>query len=395
MNTNVWKKCLAVGIILLFIGTAIIPSNAQDNEKSLSPASRGNWLYVGGSGPGNYSKIQDALDNASDGDTVFVYHDNSPYYGNVSINHAIHLIGENRNTTIIEGRIVQINANNVTLSNFTVQNSGSHPDYAGIVVEGNYVVIVNNNILHNCNGIEVNSDLGHNIISYNNVSYNRAAGISIDGDLFDNIPTTENVVQGNTVSHNGACGISTSYAVDKTKIINNKIFDNGGGIFSEDSYDEICYNEIISNNIGGIRYGNGLSAVNVSICNNTIEKNLGFGIWLDGQYPSPECHVNFTVCHNNIESNRGAGIRVCWTKTSRISENNVYHNLINACIKNSFGNTWDGNYWGTPQRVKLIAGVFWPFDWAYPRFGLMLLVFPMFNVDWHPAQQPYNIPGMS
>ena len=30
-------------------------------------------LYVGGSGPGNFSKIQDAVDNTSDGDIVFVY----------------------------------------------------------------------------------------------------------------------------------------------------------------------------------------------------------------------------------------------------------------------------------------------------------------------------------
>ena len=66
------RKWLAVGIILLFIGTAIIPSSGQNIEKS-SSASRGNWLYVGGSGPGNYTKIQDAIDNASDGDTLFVY----------------------------------------------------------------------------------------------------------------------------------------------------------------------------------------------------------------------------------------------------------------------------------------------------------------------------------
>ena len=67
------KKGLVVGIILLFIGTAMIPLNGQKIEKLSSPASGGNWFYVGGSGPGNYTDIQDAIDNASDGDTVFVY----------------------------------------------------------------------------------------------------------------------------------------------------------------------------------------------------------------------------------------------------------------------------------------------------------------------------------
>jgi len=79
------SKGLAVGIILLFIGTCIIPTSAQDIEKPSLPTSSGNWLYVGGSGPGNYSKIQDAIDNATDGDVVFVYDDSSPYHENLVI----------------------------------------------------------------------------------------------------------------------------------------------------------------------------------------------------------------------------------------------------------------------------------------------------------------------
>jgi len=42
-------------------------------------------LYVGGSGFGNYSTIQDAVDNASSGDTVYVYDDSSPYIENVVV----------------------------------------------------------------------------------------------------------------------------------------------------------------------------------------------------------------------------------------------------------------------------------------------------------------------
>jgi hypothetical protein len=39
---RLWK-CLAVGIILVFLGTCIIPSIAQDREKLSLPTSRGNW----------------------------------------------------------------------------------------------------------------------------------------------------------------------------------------------------------------------------------------------------------------------------------------------------------------------------------------------------------------
>ena len=111
------RKWLVVGIILFFIGTCIIPAIAQDTEKPL-PTSRGSWLYVGGSGPGNYTRIQDAIDNTSDGDTVFVF--NGTYYENVIINKAINLIGENRNTTIIDGNesgnVIKLVANGIEVT---------------------------------------------------------------------------------------------------------------------------------------------------------------------------------------------------------------------------------------------------------------------------------------
>ncbi len=67
------RKCLAIGIILLFVGVTISSSNSTEHTEKSQSTSRGNWLYVGGSGPGNYTRIQDAIDDASHGDTVFVY----------------------------------------------------------------------------------------------------------------------------------------------------------------------------------------------------------------------------------------------------------------------------------------------------------------------------------
>ena len=79
-QVSMLSKTLVIGTIFLFTGMSITPSIAVDTVKISSiPISNGKTLYVGGSGEGNYTKIQDAIDDASDGDTVFVFNDSSPY----------------------------------------------------------------------------------------------------------------------------------------------------------------------------------------------------------------------------------------------------------------------------------------------------------------------------
>ena len=55
-------------------------------ENKLKPLFNGNTLFVGGIGLNNYTKIQDAIDNSSDGDSVYVFDDSSPYFENLVIN---------------------------------------------------------------------------------------------------------------------------------------------------------------------------------------------------------------------------------------------------------------------------------------------------------------------
>jgi parallel beta-helix repeat protein len=145
------RKWLAIGIILLFVGTCIIPAIAQNTE-TYQPASRGTWLYVGGDGPGNYTRIQDAIDNASQGDTVFVYAYSAPYYETVMIAKSINVIGENKKTTVIDGRdrvvAVALTADEITFTGFTVQNANLFLSH-GIYVCGNDNIIIDNIFSHN------------------------------------------------------------------------------------------------------------------------------------------------------------------------------------------------------------------------------------------------------
>jgi hypothetical protein len=239
-------KWLVVGIILLFIGTSIVPAMAQHTEKPL-PSPRGNWWYVGGNGPGNYTRIQDAIDNASDGDTVFVYDDSSPYVEHVRITKAISLVGENRNTTEIDapfqptGYCIGIDAENVTVSNFTIKDRGG-----GIVtspnnrIEGNVFRTLeffsiglecgdDNSIIHNfffIDGICILLDSNRNIVSNNFFvsSSEVTQGIDVASGSYNIIKNndfevTEDIYLESSSSHN--------LIIENTFDYRNQVVDNG------------------------------------------------------------------------------------------------------------------------------------------------------------------------
>ena len=80
-------------------------------------------LHVGGSGPGNYTTIQAAIDAASSGDTIRVHA--GTYHGYITVNKSVSLIGEDVDTTVIEfGQAsVSIEADSVNLTGFTISNT--------------------------------------------------------------------------------------------------------------------------------------------------------------------------------------------------------------------------------------------------------------------------------
>jgi parallel beta-helix repeat protein len=179
MQNNIVEKGLVLGIIILFLGIIIMPSIGgtivemqclNDNKIPLMDInSKRGILYVGGSGPGNYTHIQDAIDDASNGDTIFVYDLLSPYTENLRIvGKSITLIGEDKATTSIEGYdgndTIFINANNVIITGFTISYS-----YTGIrLLESEDCTIYLNNIKYNVDGIIIDDSCNNNIIYNNN-----------------------------------------------------------------------------------------------------------------------------------------------------------------------------------------------------------------------------------
>jgi len=151
--------------------------------------------------PDDYPTIQEAINAANDGDTIYVK--SGTYYENVVVNKSLSLLGENKETTIIdgmgEGDAVHVTANHTLVSNFTMQNSG---DWGGGLHLYEIVnsTVYSNNVKHNALGIQL--EYSSNAILKNNNMTDNYYNFAVDGRYFEHFihdVDTSNFVDGKPV----------------------------------------------------------------------------------------------------------------------------------------------------------------------------------------------------
>ena len=317
-----------------------------ENGNFIDGSNNGNILYVGGNGPNNYTHIQDAIDNASNGDTIFVYDDSSPYYENVVIGKSISLAGEDKNTTIIDGKrngsVIYVNASNAEISGFSITNGSTEWLEGGIKLYHSVHVNIHGNILYNnCIGIFLYLS-NCNFITDNILRNNTEEGIRL-------IDSMNNDVDKNTVIGNGWVGITISRS-SNNRVANNTITRNVDGIW--------------------IWYGSDNNEIRGNIINFNI---FGMDLSLCGK----------NKIKGNTFKGNALGITLWWSQLNIINKNNFFFNGIDAFFCNSFLNIWLRNFWGRPRLApKPIIGVinFFP----YYIFLIWL------NFDWMPRMMPYR-----
>ena len=263
MAVGMFLRCGVVFVLFLsVIGGFSCVSGVED---------AGVVWYVGGSGLGNLSSITVALSQAQAGDTVFVFANASPYVESLLIDKSITLWGENPEDTVIDGgldgNVITVRADNVTITGFTIQHSGMVFPNAGINVSVQYCEI------------------------YNNVLMRNFYGVTLYQALF-------NTVSDNVIVSNDHCGIymsASSHNIISDNELKNHSF-NGVGIYDASNNNTITHNVFMYNDYCGVNLQ--ISENNV-ISQNTITYN-NFGI----QYPSEGFQnqiVDNVVEHNNID----------------------------------------------------------------------------------------------
>jgi parallel beta-helix repeat protein len=242
------KKSIVLLITIIFFVSTIVPITCGNykisriNKSTINTQNKGDTLYVGGSGPGNYTSIMAAINDASDGDTIFVF--SGIYFEHIVIGVTITLIGEDKAATIIDGSLtgncIHITADSVVVNGFTIRKG-----LIGVnVIQSSGQEIKNNLIRNNWGGINLYQ-----------VTDSQFTNNSITDSFFEGINPIQS--SGNTFSGNKI--FWNIYGVLFTSSNDNFVFENDikGNTRGIEMVDQSNNNKIYHNNFYSSQEDNG------------------------------------------------------------------------------------------------------------------------------------------
>ena len=191
--------------------------------------------------PDDYPTIQEAINAASPSDTIMVK--SGTYQENIEVNTTVTIIGEDTQTTIIDGNqqgtTILITAQNVSLTELTIRNSNYTWPHGGIYIsDASHCNISNTVITNNWVGIWL-EDSSNNTLSDLTVTNNRY-GIWL-------VRSNNTILSNTTTTNNTKYGVWLEDSSNNT-LTNLTIINNEFGIQLEESHNNTIYNNQITNN---------------------------------------------------------------------------------------------------------------------------------------------------
>ncbi len=268
---------LGIVVILTFIGlSGCLKQEArseENNSNNTIPINENSTIYVG-STHADYGTIQEAINAAKNGATIIIK--NGTYNELIVLNKTITLIGEDKNTTIInfspdyevrsQVPIIDINADNCSIENLhiTLSNKSRFVDSViygrccgepavtqtklflsgGISINSKNNTIKNTIITNVSEGIQLLAYSGSNTIIHNEIKNNQIG--------IETLSSVNNNISHNILSNNQQCNIYLSTDSNTNKVSFNSMDTSTYGIRIKESQHNNVYKNCIKNNDIGI-----------------------------------------------------------------------------------------------------------------------------------------------
>ncbi|MCK5291026.1 MAG: right-handed parallel beta-helix repeat-containing protein [Thermoplasmata archaeon] len=315
------------------------------NSTGTLTVTKGGMITVDDDGSADYKTIQEAIDAATPGDTIFVYA--GTYPENVIVNKTVTLKGEDETKVIVtgggSGTVFYVTADSVSIFHFTIRDGryGIYSDHTdGLVLDHNIITnytyglyqdhttdswVTYNDISVGKYGIVTN--YAHNdAIRYNFISYNTVYGAKDFNSQLKNCfnwnkfyknkiaywydpdqPLDTLEFDGNILEEN-EIGIKVNGS-STVKLTNNTLLNNGIGIYILDASPLVMSNTLTGNSIG--IYCEDSSSL---FYQNTITGS-DFGIYCENASPRIE--------ENVIDGSDEDAIRLVGSAAGTIIDNDV------------------------------------------------------------------------
>jgi parallel beta-helix repeat protein len=331
----------------------------------------------------SYSTVQEAINANETADGHVIRVDAGTYYEQVVVNKSLTLIGQDKFSTIIDGNgsqtILQVTAQNVTVFNFTLQNTTS--GYGAIQLYYSQGDNISDNIIrntyygiyiYNSQNNTINNIQGQNN-SYSGVYLYFSNQNSISNCIFSNntvagfllYNSSRNLIHTNTLS-NSKYGITLTSS-DINTVHDNNITKAEVGIRAIESNGNLVYSSNVSKCTSGIQ----ISSSNNNIAsNNILSSNNATGILVEY---SPN-----TVLLNNVVQDSDVNIRLSFSTNNTLWHNTVAAGGYGIQLSNAGGCTInENNATQNDYGISLVSSngsTFWANSAQENQYGISLYV---------------------
>jgi parallel beta-helix repeat protein len=244
--TIIKNRKITISICFLLLSCLLCGCVNEDTiEKKLESA------VVAAEGDGDFTSIQEAIDNVQIGGTIFVK--NGVYSEVLNISKPVSLLGEDKHltkitciisNTSVSDSIILIDAGNSSIQGFNITCKYYSSGISGIYVNSSDNLIQNNVINNYHFGINIHSNSKNNSI-FGNIVTNSRNGIEVSGSENNNI-------SGNYVHLSSVYGIYL-YGANNNYLSSNSVTNNNLGIRLTTSHNNILTENSFTNNTAGLK----------------------------------------------------------------------------------------------------------------------------------------------